>query len=217
MRRLPAFADLRRIVGEVAEKGGTIHFALGSGGLGGEDAIVSLAGFQLLQALAAELVSYDTPPLVTVGDPTLLPLAQDTIRLAYERRGLSDLYDPSRIRFVASSPIAYAAGVAHTLRSEGVTSSVIIGAFGTEAALIADAASRGGVSQVAAVAAPEAVAALYPATEKMAIGEEVFASGAQTSGLHRYVASLDVQDILRLVVIAAILISGFLALLRGGL
>jgi len=217
MRQISAFRDLRKVVGETAEEGGIIHIALGSGGLIGEDAMVSLAGFQLLEALAAKLVSYHTPPIITVGDPTLLPLAQDAIRRAYERRDLVDLYDPSRIRFVATSPVAYAAGTAQDIGSEDVMASVVIGAFGSEVALIADAASRGSIPQMAAAAAPQAIGALYPATEHLAVGEEIYAAGAQTSGLRRYVASLEAQDVLRVVLIAVILVSGLLVLFRGSL
>ena len=214
-RQLSAFRDLRRVVGESAEKGGTIHIALGSGGIAGEDAMVSLAGFQLLEALAADLVSYHTPPIITVGDPTLLPLAQDALYRAYEMRGLVGLYDPNRVRFVAPSPFAYAAGTAQLLESEDVVASVIIGDFGAEVSLIMEAASRRGVSQVAAAAAPQAVGVLYPATEHLAIGEELFAAGAQTSGLRRYVTSLEVQDVLRVVLIVAVLASALVAFVRG--
>jgi len=214
-RQLTAFRDLRRIVGESAEKGGTIHIALGSGGIAGEDAMVSLAGFQLLEALAADLVSYHTPPIVTVGDPTLLPLAQDVLRRAYEARDLADLYDPNRVSFVAPSPVAYAAGAAQFLDSEDVVANVVIGAFGAEVSLITEAASRRGVSQIAAAAAPQAIGTLYPATEHLAMGEELFAAGAQTSGLRRYVTSLEVQDVLRVVLVAAILASVLIAFLRG--
>lgn len=214
-RQLSAFRDLRRVVGESAEKGGAIHIALGGGGIAGEDAMVSLAGFQLLEALAADLVSYHIPTIISVGDPTLLPLAQDVLRRAYEMRGLPDSYDPNQVRFVAPSPVAYAAGAAQFLESEDVVASVIIGAFGAEVSLIMEAASRRGISQVAAAAAPQAVGVLYPATEHLAIGEQLFAAGAQTSGLRRYVTSLEVQDVLRLVLIAAIPVSALATFLRG--
>ena len=52
IRPLPAFQDLRGETGYAAESGGAIHIALGSGGLSGEDAATSLAGLQVVQALA---------------------------------------------------------------------------------------------------------------------------------------------------------------------
>jgi len=216
-RQLPAFRDLRRVVGEAAEKGGTISIALGSGGLEGEDAAISLAGFQLLEALAADLASYHTPPIITVGDPTLLALAQDVVQRAYERRGLADQYDPNTVRYVAPSAVGYAAGTAEMFQLERTAASVVIGAFGAEVVLIADGASRHHIPQMAAAASPQAVGALYPATDHLAIGEEIFAAGAQISHLRRSLASLAAEDVLRVAVVVAILVSSFLALIRGSL
>lgn len=213
VRPLPAFQDLPGEIGYAAEGGGTIHIALGNGGLAGEDAITSLAALQALDALADTAVLYNAPPIVTVGDATLLPLAQDVMRRAYERHGLAGRYDPARVRFVAPSPVAYAAGAANVTAAEGVTASVMMGAFGSEVSLIADAGARHDLAQLAAVAAPDAIGALYPATERLAVGEELYTAGAQLSRERRYPASLIAQDILRIILALTILGAAMLACL----
>ena len=126
IRPLPAFQDLRDEVGRAAERGGTIHIALGSGRLNGEDAVSSLAGLQIVEALAGVAISYSVQPVITVGDSTLLPLVQDILRRAYERHGLTEQYDPGRVRFVAPSPVAYAAGAANVVATENVTTNVMV-------------------------------------------------------------------------------------------
>ncbi|MFQ6100961.1 MAG: DUF6754 domain-containing protein [Anaerolineae bacterium] len=209
IRPLPAFQDLRDEMKRAAESGSIIHIALGSGGLNGEDAVTSLAGLQVVEALADAAVAYDAPPIITVGDPTLLPLAQDILRRAYERRGLADLYKPSQVRFVAPASIAYAAGAANVVATEGVMANVVTGAFGAEVSLIADAGARRDLPQLAA-AAPDAIGALYAATDRLAVGEELYAAGAQMTKQRRYLISLAAQDILR--VILVLLISGAAAL-----
>ena len=215
IRPLSAFQDLQAETGYAAESGGAIHIALGSGGVHGENAVTSLAGLQVVKSLADAAVSYNAPPIITVGDPTLLPLAQDVLRRAYERNGLAELYNPSRVRFVAPSPVAYAAGAASLITTENVTASVIAGAFGTEASLIADAASRRDLSQSAAVADPSAIGALYPATDRLAVGEELYAAGAQMTGERRYLVSLVAQDILRLILALVILGAAGLAFMSS--
>jgi len=205
MRPLPAFQDLRAQAGYAAESGGAIHIALGSGGLSGEDAITSLAGIQAVEALADAAVSYNAPPVITVGDPTLLPLAQDTLRRAYERNGLAELYDPGKVRFVAPSPVAYAAGAADVVTAENITASVMAGAFGAEASLIADAGARRNLPQFAAAAAPRAIGALYPAVDRLAVGEELYAAGAYMTGERRGLVSLVAQDVLRVILVLVIL------------
>jgi hypothetical protein len=214
VRPLPAFQDLWDETGVAAESGGAIHIALGSGGLSGEDAVTSLAGLQVLEALADAAVSY-TPPIVTVGDPTLLPLAQDTLRRAYERNGLAALYDPGRVRFVAPSPVAYAAGAAHVVATENITASTMYGAFGAEVSLITDAGARRDLPQLAAAAAPHALGALYPAIDRLAVGEELYAAGAQMTGERRYLVSLVAQDVLRVILVLVILGTAGLALLSS--
>lgn len=205
MRPLPAFQGLRDKVKQAAESGKTIHIALGSGGLSGENTITSLAGLQVVEALADVALAYNVSPIITVGDPTLLPLVQDTLRRAHERRDLADLFKSSLVRFVAPTPLAYAAGSAITVTSEGVTTNVMIGHFGPEVSLIADAGARLGLPQLAAVASPDAAGALYPITNCLAVGEELYAAGAQMTGERRYLASLTAQDILRIILVITIL------------
>ena len=215
IRPLPAFQGLWDEAGRAAESGGAIHIALGSGGLGGEDAATSLAGLQVLEPLADAAVSYNTPPVVTVGDPTLLPLAQDILRRAYERNDLAELYDPARVRFVAPSPVAYAAGAAHVVATESITASTMYGAFGAEVSLITDAGARRDLPQLAAAAAPQALGALYPAIDRLAVGEELYAAGAQMTGERRYLVSLVAQDVLRVILVLVILGAAGLALLSS--
>ena len=214
MRPLPAFQDLQDEIKRAAENGKTFHIALGSGGLSGEDTVTSLAVLQVVEALADAAIAYHIPPVVTVGDPTLLPLAQDILRRAYEQRSLAELYRPSMVRFVAPTPMAYAAGAASTVAAEDVMTNVMIGHFGPEVSLIADAGGRLGLSQLAAAASPDSIGALYPTTNRLAMGEELYAAGAQMTAKRRYLVSLTAQDILRLLLAATILVTAVLALLR---
>lgn len=215
VRPLSAFQDLQSEIGYAAESGSAIHIALGSGGLYGEDAITSLAGLQMIESLVDTAVSHNAPPIVTVGDTTLLPLAQDILRRAYERNGIPEVYNPNHVRFVAPSPIAYAAGAAHTVAIENVTSNVMTGAFGSEVSLIADAGARRDLPQLAAAATPVAIGALYPATDRLAMGEELYAAGAQMTEKRPYLVSLVTQDILRIIVVLAILGSAVVAFLTS--
>ncbi len=215
IRPLPAFQELRDETGRAAECGGIIHIALGSGGLNSEDAVSSLAGLQIVEALASDAISYSIQPIITVGDPTLFSLAQDTLRRAYERHGLTERHDPGQVRFVAPSPVAYAAGAANVVAAEGVTVNVMAGAFGAEVSLIADAGARRALPQLAAAAAPQAIGALYPTTDHLAVGEELYAAGAYTTGERRYLASLVAQDIMRVILVLVILGAAVLALVGG--
>lgn len=214
-RPVAAFRDLRRELACAAEAGRAIHVALGSGALTGEEAGVSLAALQVVDGLVEDAVALRVPLIITVGDATLLPIAQDVLRRAYVRLGLAELYDPDWVRFVAPDALAYAAGAAPVAAEPGVALNVSAGAFGPEVTLITDTGLRRGIAQAAAVATPSAAGALYPALEWLAIGEELFASGATLRAEQRSrVAALWVQDILRGTVALALLASAVFTLIN---
>lgn len=206
-RSLPAFDELSSELGKAAEAGVPIHFGLGTGGIGGDQTLTSLAGLEVLEGIADAAVAYGVPPVVTVGDPTLLPLAQDVLRRAYLRAGIPNQYSPAAVRFIAPSPPAYALGVRDIVRRDQVRANVLAGAFQEEVALISQRAERQGLAQMAAADHLRAVGALYPADTLLAAGEELYAGGARLKGLPKYLASLRLQDYLRFLLVLVILLS----------
>ncbi|MFO7741068.1 MAG: DUF6754 domain-containing protein [Anaerolineae bacterium] len=215
LRDVSGLKGLEKEAGRAAESGQPIHIALGNGELSGADTITSLAALQVLEGLVDASVAYDAPPIVTVGDATLLPLAQDALRRAYERREALELYDPGQVRFVAPSPLAYAAGVNPVGTPEGTVANVAAGAYGFEVSLIADGSARRRTRQWAAADNAQAIGALYPSTDRLAVGEDLYAIGAQVTEKGKYTTSLIAEDILRLVVALAILGAAALALATG--
>jgi hypothetical protein len=187
-----------------AEAGRPLHLGLGFGGIGGSRTATSLAGLQVLEGIADAAVAYSTPPVVTVGDPTLMLLAQDVLRRASGRIGAPERYDPASVRFVAADPVVYALGASDVVSHDRVMGNVLAGAYGEEVSFIT--AGGMGMRQMAAADQLRAVSALYPADTFLAVGEELYAAGARLSRLPRYLASLKVQDLLRLVVIVLLLL-----------
>ena len=213
IRQLPAFQNLRKQIERAAESNRPIHITLGSGRLSSQDTITSLAALQIVESLADWIISYNVSPIITVGDPTLLPLVQDVLRRAYERHHVPELYAPRRVRFIAPTPMAYAAGTANVVATEDLIASVSTGTFGPEVSLIADAAAQRDLPQSAAADAPHAIGALYPATEYLAVGEELYTAGAQITGEQPYVAGLLAQDISRIALVLVILVTTVMAFL----
>lgn len=205
LREIAGVNMLRDKLARAAERGSPLHIALGSGELGGTDTVSSLAGLHVLEGLVDEAVSYGVAPVVTVGDATLLPLAQDALRRAYRRHDTLEFYDPTHVRFVAPSSVAYAAGAVPAGAPDDVAGIVAVGAFGSEVSLLADASDRRGIWKAAAVDAPQAIGALHPATEHLAVGEELYAAGAQLTESEEDAAGLITQDILRFLLALTIL------------
>lgn len=214
-RSFPVFSSLANEVGRAAEEGLFIHITLGSGDLAGEDSMTSLAALEGLTGLLDLSAAYDTPPLITTGNPTLFLLADDWARRAYLRVGNLPRYRQNLVEFVSSTPSTYAAMAATHLYGGNIGANVVLGAFNQEVSLITEAAARRGVYSMGGAASPLALGALYPilGPNQLAMGEELFASGVEVSGSTAYRASLGAQDILRWLVILGIVLTGLLSLI----
>jgi len=90
-----------------------------------------------------------------------------------------------------------------------------MGNFGVEAALLADAAERANIFTLAASDNLATQAVLYASTQEPLIGEELYAAGAYMDAGPVHAASLTVQDILRWLIIIAILVGALVQLLRA--
>ena len=129
LRPLPALEQLPDAVGRSAETGQPLHVSVGVAGVGGTPTAETWAGLTALSRLADEAAASGTPLMVTVADPTALPLAQDIVRRAFIRHGNPDGYDPTQVRFIAPEPVAYAAGVMGLLDRRDLSGNVMIGTW----------------------------------------------------------------------------------------
>jgi hypothetical protein len=101
-----------------------------------------------------------------------------------------------------------------TIRDEAVSTNVLIGNFGVEVGLLTEAAERQDAVVIAASDNLPAQAVLYAASPDALIAEELFASGAYVQAGRMHNASLVTQDILRWLIILAILIGAILKMVH---
>lgn len=212
LRSIPAFDALPGQIGRAAESGQMLHLSLGTGGIGGSDTVASLAGLSTLAYLAEQGVATDTPPLVTVSDPTLLPLAQDVLRQAYIRRGRRGDFRWTQVRLVSPTPMSYALGTADVLNHEPVLANVMFGAFGPEVGLIAGAGADANFIQISGSDDPQALGILYTSADQVAVGEELFATEVYLNRTAPKVSSLAAEDVVRIVLILFVIIVAILRL-----
>ena len=217
LRPLPAYAALKGQVGRAIESARQLHVSLGRASLTGPASPTSVAALAVLDKLAADGCASNTPPITTVGEGTLLPLAENNLRHAAAQSRKKVGIPIGTARFIASKedPFAYAGGVASVIQQENVLGNVMVGQFGQELAIIADAAGRNQVEQVVGSDDPLALAVALPLTENLMIGEEMLAAPAYVSGKPEQIASLQLQDILRWLVGLALIGSAVWNLITG--
>jgi len=215
LRRIEAYERLNRAVGLAVENGTRLHISLGRGNLFTSRGGSALAGLALLRRIAERTSVSDRPPIATSGDATLAILSQDTMLAGYRAAGAEEQYRFSTGRLTGLAPFSYAAGTMPIARDENVSATVVMGDLGAEAALVADSADRENNRLIAASDNLSGQAILYASAQEPLIGEELFAAGAYTGAGPSHEASLNVQDILRWLVILAILAGAGLKLMSG--
>ncbi len=213
LRPIPAFERLGHAIGLSVEAGRRLHLSLGRGGLTGIPAGSAFIGLTMLRRIAQVASISDRPPVATSGEGTLAILSRDTLRSAYQNLGAANLYDPVSGRLTGLTPFAYAAGTLPVIYDEEVNATVLAGNFGPEVALITDAAERTGGMTLAGSDSLPAQAVLYATAQEPLIGEELYAAGAYIQAGQTHLASLQAEDVLRVLVIAVTIVLGALKLL----
>jgi hypothetical protein len=212
-RVIEAYERLNRSVGLAVENGTRLHISLGRGNLLTARGGSALAALAMLRRLAERTSVSDRPPVVTSGDASLAILSQDTLQSGYRAAGAEDQYRFSTGRLTGLTPFAYAAGSLPVIHDENVTANIILGDLGAESALLVEAAERQNTGLIAASDNLSAQSVFYAAAQEPLIGEELFAAGAYVGAGASHDASLNVQDILRWLIILAIIIGAGLKIL----
>src|SRR5512144_1329510 len=212
-RQIEAYERLNRAVGLSVESGTRLHFSLGRGNLFTTRGASALAGLAMLRKLTERTSLSDRPPVVTSGDASLAILSQDTLQSGYRAAAAEDQYRYSTGRLTGLTPFAYAAGTIPVTRDEQVSTNVFLGDFGSESALMADAAERDNSTLIAASDSISAQSVFYATSQDPLIGEELFAAGAYVGAGTVHEASLTVQDVLRWLIILAIIVGSAFKLL----
>jgi hypothetical protein len=204
-RKIEAYERLNRAVGLAVEGGTRLHVSIGRGNLFTARGGSALAGLAMLRRLSEQTSISDNPPIVTSGDASLAILSQDTLQSGFRAAGAEDQYRVTTGRLTGLTPFAFAAGTIPIMRDENISANVVIGDLGAEAALLADAAEGKDTDLIAASDNLSAQSVLYVYSQEPLIGEELFAAGAYLGAGASHEASLQVQDVLRWLVILAIL------------
>lgn len=211
-RPLVAFSSLRKQIGMAIESGQRPAVTLGRGAVHTAAGPSSIAAVHMLDQLMGAGSKRELRPRVTLGAATLLPVAQESVRRAYESAGRLRAYRLRYVEYIAdeSFPWTYAAGAANAASRENAGSSVAVGRFGPELAIIGEAAHRTDGEQIMGSDASVAVAIATAYGEKTLWGEELFAASAYLQQDALSVASLWAQDVLRWIVVFGLLLAATL-------
>ena len=212
LRDIGAFSRISRAIGMAVEAGKRLHISLGRGSIIGVQAAPALVGLSVLERIARTASMSDRPMISTSGEGTLAILSQGAMKSAYRNLNILSQYDPNYGRLSGLTPFAYACGTIPVIYDEESSLNILLGHFGSEIALIADASERSGGMTLAGSDSLPAQAILYAAAHEPLIGEEVYAASAYVQAGLMHTASLRAQDALRWLFVAVLFLGALLKL-----
>jgi len=214
LRRIQAFETLKGFTGRAVETGRILHLSLGIGSMANETTADSLAGLSILSYLAEQAALTGVHPTVSMADPTVMLFAQNVVKAAHEgdRHRVEEAFQ--NVRWIASQPAAYAAGVMSLLGVDDIETNVMVGNFGDEYLLMGEAAVRQDVSHIGGTSNPNTLPFVYASAQETLLGEEMFAAGAYLQKRPAHIASLLTQDAMRWLVFVAIVVGVLAASIR---
>jgi hypothetical protein len=212
LRAIPALERLYREVGLSVEDGKRLLIGLGGASLLTQNGGAPLAGLGLLRQLTEQTSLSDRPPIAVAGESSLALLAQDTLEASYQGAGAGEFYQPTTGRLTGMTPFSSVAGMIPILHDENVSATVLVGHFGVEAALLAEAAERENTFLIGSSDALSAQAVLFASAQEALIGEELFAASTFFGAGVLHSTSLTVQDVLRWIIILILLVGSGLKL-----
>jgi hypothetical protein len=211
-RDIPAFSRFRREVDLAVEAGKRLHVSLGRGSINDLQGGAAFVGLTVLDQCARAASNSDRPPVATSGDSLLTILSQDTLQNTYRSLASEQRYDPTSARLTGLTPMAYAAGAMPTIHDEHISANFFAGHIGSEIALLTEASERSRSLSVAGTDSIPAQAVLYATADEPLLGEELYAAGVYLGAGPVHAASLRMQDVLRWVLVAAIVVGAILKL-----
>lgn len=218
LREIPAYEAMRAATGEAVEADKPVHVSFGGAAIGEDSTVTALAAADLLQFVAERAAIGERPTLATVSNPITLGVAQDALRRAYKARGRIKEFRPIHARWYPQGPLslAFAAGVGAAIRDEDILGNILIGRFGAEMALVAENALRLNRQIIAQSDRAEGQAVAYAISRTPLIGEELYVSSGYLQQNPLGVGGVVALDLLRYLVIAALLLTALYSFVFGG-
>jgi hypothetical protein len=212
LREIPAFLRLKRAIGLAVESGQRLHISLGHGGIDGTRGASGLVGLSVIQRVSRAASISDKPPIATSGEAGLAILSQDVLHASYRAVNAENRYDAALGQLTGLTPLSYTAGALPAIYDQQVSVNLLLGSFGSEVGLLADAAERTGSLTIGGSDNLPAQAVLFASTKEPLVGEELFAAGAYLQVNPMHASSLIAQDVLRWVLIGFIILGAALKL-----
>jgi hypothetical protein len=205
VRKIAGIQAVEDAVGRATEMARPILFTPGWGG--DIQRPTTIASMNFLANVAEKTAQYDCQLIYPTHDPVIMTVAQEVVKEAYARTGFPDRYRERDISYVSSSQFGYAAAVDGLISRLQPASIFLLGTFEAESLILAETGNSVGAIQIAGTDSTIQLSFFIVACDYTLIGEELFAASGYLSGNPSILASVRVQDIMKVVIIIALIVA----------
>ena len=204
LRTIPGVKAVEEAVGRSTEMGKPVLYVPGIQDM---DQVETVAGVVILGHVSKMTARYETPLNVPVARSIVLKAAQEACKESYLVEGRSDIYNENMVHYVTDDQFAYAAGVNGIMNREKPAACLYMGKFYAESLLLAETGNSIGAIQIAGTASQSQIPFFVTACDYTLIGEEFFTASAYLSNKPELVGSIKGQDIVKLLVMIAMVLT----------
>ncbi len=165
----------------------------------------TIASMNILSHVAEKTASYDCRLVYPTHDPVIMAVAQEVVKGSYARVGFPDRYKADDISYVSSSQFGYAAAVDGLISRHKPASIFLLGTFEAESLILAETGNSINAIQIAGTDSTIQLSFFIVACDFTLIGEEVFAASGYLSGDRSILASVEAQDIMKVLIVLFLL------------
>lgn len=213
IRKIPGLEAIDESVGRATEMGKPVLYNLGSGGVSSADTIAS---WPILAHVAKVCATYDTRLVSLTRNYLVYGVTTEIVRQAYLEAGKPDIFNENDVRWYTDSQWSYAMGTVGFMEREKPAANIMLGNYAAEALVLAEAGAVLEIVQIAATSNVIMVPFFVASCDYTLLGEELYAASAYLSKEPVLVASVVVQDYVKLTVGLLILVGSVLATANAG-
>jgi len=201
LRTIPGLKAIEEAVGRATEMGKSVLFVPGISDL---DQVETITGLNILGHVAEHTAKYETSLNVPVSKSIVMEAGREVCKEAYLRAGRPDLYYDDMVHYVTEEQFAYTAGITGIMERDKPAACFYLGKFYAESLILAEAGNSIGALQIAGTGSYSQIPFFVTACDYTLIGEEFFVASAYLSKKPELVGSIKGQDIVKLLVMIAI-------------
>ena len=204
LRTIPGLKAIEEAVGRATEMGKSVLFVPGISDL---DQVETITGLNILGHVAEHTAKYETSLNVPVSKSIVMEAGREVCKEAYLRAGRPDLYYDDMVHYVTEEQFAYTAGITGIMERDKPAACFYLGKFYTESLILAEAGNSIGALQIAGTGSYSQIPFFVTACDYTLIGEEFFVASAYLSKKPELVGSIKGQDIVKLLVMIAMVLT----------